>query len=136
MFGVDPKPISGAELGPMIQEIFNSVLEWMAELQAMESLVNDQVNENLTHSRAKMKTDYDKGKKDTECNPGEWVFLKIQKRKSGLSKYFEGPYLVLTRRGPNVKLRTRHGREKVVHLNQCKKCPTPGTELQLAEVLA
>ena len=102
----------------------------------METLLNDQVNENLTRARERMKSDYDKGKRDTECNPGDWVYLGKQKRTSGLSEYFEGPFLVLTRRGPNVKLRVRCGKEKVVHLNRCKKCPTPDTELHLDGIMA
>ena len=39
------------------------------DLQSMEVLVNEAVNDNLTRGRAKMKSDYDKGKKDTECQP-------------------------------------------------------------------
>ena len=67
-----------------------------------------------------MKTEYDRGKKDTISKTGDWVYVRNQKRKGGLSPYFEGPYPVLSRRGPNVKLRFRNGREKVVHLNRCK----------------
>ena len=97
----------------------------------MEVLLNDEVNESLTQARVKMKADYDKGKKDTDCQPGSWVFLKDQNRKSSLSPCFQGPYIVLSRKGPNVKLRFRNGRARVVHLNRCKNCPRPSVEIQV-----
>ena len=85
----------------------------------MENLINKQVNDNLTEARARMKTAYDRGKKDTICYPGDWVYVKNQRRRSGLSPHFEGPYPVLSRRGPNVKLRTLIIMEKMA--NTCKK---------------
>ena len=131
MYGVDPKPTFRSEWDLALQDTYNSVLEWVEELQDMEDLVNEQVNDNLTEARARMKTKYDRGKKDTICHPGDWVYIKNQRRRSGLSPHFEGPYPVLSRRGPNIKLRTRNGKEKLVHLNRCKKCPQPNTEIRL-----
>ena len=58
------------------------------------------------------------------------VTLRNKRRRSGLSPYFEGPYPILSRRGPNVKLRLRNGKEKVVHLNRCKGSPSPDTEIR------
>ena len=47
MFGVDPIPTSGAELQLQIQDKYGSVLEWVEDLQRMETLVNDQVTRTL-----------------------------------------------------------------------------------------
>ena len=75
MFGVDPRPISGTGLEPIVQDTYNYVLEWMEELLPMEALINGQVNEYLAQARTRMKTDYDKGK-DTQCKPGDWKSRK------------------------------------------------------------
>ena len=128
MFGVHPRPISATELEPALQSSYKSILEWVQELQDMEVLVNGQVNDNLAQERARMKSEYDRGKRDMVCEVGDWVYLRNERMKSGLSPYFEGPYPILSRRGPNVKLRLRNGREKV-HLNRCKMCQSPGTEI-------
>ena len=103
MFGVDPRPISATELEATLQSSYKSVLEWVQELQDMEVLVNEQVNDNLAQSRARMKSEYDRGKRDTVSEIGDWVYLRIERRRSGLSPCFEGPYPILSRRGPNVK---------------------------------
>ena len=131
MFGVDPRPISAAELEPAVQASYESVLEWVKELQETETLVNDQVNDNLAQARAKMKAEYDRGKRDTASKAGDWVYLRNERRGNGLIPYFEGPHMIISRRGPNVKLRLRNGKEKVVHLNRCKRCPPPNSEWQL-----
>ena len=131
MFGVDPRPISAAELEPAVQASYESVLEWVKELQETETLVNDQVNDNLAQARAKMKAEYDRGKRDTPSEAGDWVYLRNERRGNGLIPYYEGPYMVISRRGPNVKLRLHNGKEKVVHLNRCKRCPPPNSEWQL-----
>ena len=79
MFGVDPKPVSAPGLEPVLQSSYRSVLEWVQELQNIEVLVNEQVNDNLSQSRAIMKSQYDKGKRDTACEAGDWVYLKNEK---------------------------------------------------------
>ena len=72
-----------------------------------------------------MKKNYDKGKISTECKTEDWVYLRNQRRKNGLSSHFNGPFQVLSRGGPNVRLILRYDIEKIVHLNRCKLCPLP-----------
>ena len=84
MYGVDPKSLSGTEWELTLQDAYNSVLEWVKELQDIENLVNQQVNDNLTQARARMKAEYDRGKKDTISKTGDWVYVRNQRR-CGLS---------------------------------------------------
>ena len=91
MYGVDPKSLSGTEWELTLQDAYNSVLEWVKELQDIENLVNQQVNDNLTQARARMKAEYDRGKKDTISKTGDWVYVRNQRR-CGLSPYFVGSY--------------------------------------------
>ena len=96
----------------------------------MEIIVKEQVNDNLAQARDRMKAEYDQGERDASLEASNWVYLRKESRKNGLSLYFEGTYSVLSSRGPTIKLGLRNGREKVVHLNRCKKCQFPGAERQ------
>ena len=61
MYGVDPKPLSAANLELSTREGYDSVLDWVTELELMEDMITDEVGVNLTQVRAYMKNYFDKG---------------------------------------------------------------------------
>ena len=126
MYGIDPKPLSTAFSKISTREGYDSILDWVTELELMEDMINDEVGENLTQSRATMKNYFDKGKVDSKIGIGDLVLLKNQNRKSSLDQMFDGPYAVIHRKGPNVLIKQRIGKErsleKWIHLNRCKPC--------------
>ena len=61
MYGIDPKPLSTAFSKISTREGYDSILDWVTELELMEDMINDEVGENLTQSRATMKNYFDKG---------------------------------------------------------------------------
>ena len=56
-----PKALSAAYLELSTREGYNSVLDWVAELELTEDIITDEVGENLTLARANMKSYFDKG---------------------------------------------------------------------------
>ena len=42
-YGVDPKPLSAAYLELSTREGYDSVLDWVTELELMENMINDEV---------------------------------------------------------------------------------------------
>ena len=56
MYGVDPKPLSAAYLELSPREGYDSVIDWVTELELMEDMISDEVGENLTLARANMKS--------------------------------------------------------------------------------
>ena len=100
-------------------------------MQLMEELVNQEVNGNLEQARQRMKKWYDIGKIISNIQQGELILLKKQVKKRGLERQFKGPYQVLQRNGPTVKINYA-GRgnfvTKWVHLNRCKGYTFPFQE--------
>ena len=90
MYGVDPRPLSGSVLESDLQEQYYSVLDWVMEMEQLEGMVNDEVEENLTQARSKMKKCYDRGKEESSVDIGDMILLKNQNRKSGLDQQYTG----------------------------------------------
>ena len=103
MYGVEPKPLSDVYLELNTREGYDSVLDWVTELELMEDMINDEVGENLTQARANMKNYFDKGKADSKIRIGDLVLLKNQNRKSSLDQKFDGPYAVIHRKVDTFK---------------------------------
>ena len=47
VYGVDPKHLSAAYLELSTREEYDSVLDWVTELELMEDMINDEVGVNL-----------------------------------------------------------------------------------------
>ena len=105
MYGVDPKPLLGSVWDSDLQEQYYLVLDWVMEMEQLEGMINDEVEENLTQARSKMKKCYDKGKEETRVDVGDMILLKNQNRKNGLDQQYNGPFIVIKRKLPNIQIR-------------------------------
>ena len=82
----------------------------------------DGVTEKVTLAQERMQRNYNRGTKETEVHPGDWVWLRHEARSHTLSPMFGEPWLVVEKQGVNVHLSNPDGaRREVVHLNRCKK---------------
>ena len=111
-YGTDPTLIITASVDLEIPSNYHSVQDWVEDIASTEDLINRSVSENLEQSRRTMKKNYDVGKSDSGVEAGDFVLVRDEVR---------SPFCVLLRTGPNVKVRFDSGKEKVIHLNRCKR---------------
>ena len=72
-------------------------------------------------SRIRAKKFYDRKSHSRSTTTGDWVMIRREARKDALDLHFEGPFEVIQRKGPNVKVRSSRVRDgKLVHLNRCR----------------
>ena len=68
-----------------------------------------------------MKRNYDVGKSTSQIDVGDFVLVKNETRKDCLVSLYKGPFSVLKRTGPNVRIQISGEKEKIVHLNRCRR---------------
>ena len=123
MFGMKLRAPTGVGLEGAgdVTELSVSPKAHVQETRHSQSQLHDKAAQNLEKAGTTSKQYYDQGKKDSNICPGDYVFLRNETRQSSLDPMYAGPFLVLTRQNANVRLRIG-GRDKIVHLNRCKKC--------------
>ena len=90
----------------------------------LEKIARDSIERNLSKVRQR----YNAGKRETEVDKGDMVMLKSNITKDSLSPRYDGPFLVIERRGPDVKLRLTN-KYRWVHLNNVKKYAEPNQSM-------
>ena len=122
MFGVKLRAPTGVglERADDVTELSVRPKAHVQETQHCQSQLHDVAMQNLARANASSKQSYDRGKKDSDVRPGDYVFLHKEVRQSSLDPLYDGPFLVLKREDANVLLKLG-SRDKVVHLNRCKK---------------
>ena len=84
------------------------------------------VSENIEASQELMRRKYNHGSKEAEVKSGDWIWLRKESRTYTLSPMFEGPWLVLKKRGVNVHLSDADGHHRaVIHLIDVRKLLIP-----------
>ena len=91
----------------------------MEQLLAKKEELNAIASRNQESQRARSKKYYDRGKETSDLTVGDQVLLRREQRKSSLDPKFDGPFPVISRRGPNLEIQ-RGSRRQWVHLNRCK----------------
>ena len=75
--------------------------------------------ENSEKNLGMVRNKYNQDRKESNIERGSKVMLKVNARTNALEPRFEGPYEVIDRKGPDVKLRRRK-KIKWHHLSRCK----------------
>ena len=98
----------------------------------LREIAMDNIRENLSRARRR----YNQGKAESPICQGDVVMLRRNTISDGLTEKFNGPYEVLGRRGPDVKVRLNR-RDRWIHIDNVKKYVrnTPGL-IQIEESLA
>ena len=82
-------------------------------------------NTNRAAETKRIKSYYDRKRKDARLEPGQLVLWHVHETGAGKSKKlnskWQGPYRVVELDPPRVKLVDRNGKPKVVHLNHVKR---------------
>ena len=98
--------------------------EYLEELRRkkveLENIARENIDANLTKARSR----YNAGKTVSNIENGDKVMVRRNKTQDSLSPRFDGPFEVLQRRGPDVRLRLR-SKDKWIHLNNVKKYVGP-----------
>ena len=90
------------------------------ELRCRLDQIWREVGDRLQVQKQKQAEYYNTGKKDKVVDKGDLVYIKDLTRANCLSPKFVGPFKVMWRKGPNVKVMLSANKEKVIHLNNCK----------------
>ena len=92
----------------------------------------EKVTSNTDIAQGRMKKYYDKGAKESEIGPGDWVLVKDECRPNTLSPLFKGPWLVVEKRDGNLHISDQGStKTRVVHVNRCKKAEPKPREVTL-----
>ena len=123
MFGVRFRAQAGVSLGDPAETAEQTVgpREHSEETQFRLAQLHQRAMQNSSEARGSSKLYYDQGKKDSDVRAGDYVYLRKEVRNSSLDLLYDGPFLVIDRRGVNVLLKMEGG-DQTVHLNRCKKC--------------
>ena len=70
-------------------------------------------------SKERMRERYNMSARSSSIKPGDYVFERNETRADSLDPKFKGPFRVIERRGPNLKIERRRG-PKWIHANRCK----------------
>ena len=97
----------------------NSHQEYLSSLKLKQETLQKIAQENINRNLDTMRRSRNKGRTSSRIQVGDRVMLKRNNLQDSLAARFDGPYSVLGRKGPSVKLRLRR-RDKWVHLNHCK----------------
>ena len=93
--------------------------EFLRTLQRKKEELECIAKENSERHLDRVRTKYNQEKEESSIERGSRVMLKVSARSDALEPRFEGPYEVLDRRGPDVKLK-RQRKIKWHHLSRCK----------------
>ena len=123
MYGVRFRSPAGVSLGDPADTAEQTVgpLVHSEETQFRLSQLHQRAAQNSSEARASSKLYYDRDKRESDIQPGDYVYLRRAVRNSSLDPLYDGPFLVIVRRGVNVLLKMESG-DQNVHLNRCKKC--------------
>ena len=94
--------------------------EYCEELKCKLESTWNEVGQKMKVEKEKRAMYYNQGKQNKPAEKGDLVYIKDNARSHCLAPKFVGPFEVLWRRGPNVKVKLHENKEKVVHLNNCK----------------
>ena len=94
--------------------------EYLEALRRKRSELRSIAQENITKNLGKARARYNQGKRESDIAAGEQVMLKSGQLKDSLSPRYTGPYEVVERRGPDVKVRLKR-RDKWVHIDNTKR---------------
>ena len=101
---------------------FRDIQSYCEHVEEARIVVHGRVYENVMNSQRRMEKSYNRETKDSVIESGYWVWLRNEARQHGLSPMYRGPWLVIERRGVNLRLADSEGAEtQLVHLNRCKK---------------
>ena len=94
--------------------------EYCEELKCKLESTWNEVGQKMKVEKEKRAMYYNQGKQNKPAEKGDLVYIKDNARSHCLAPKFVGPFEVLWRRGPNIKVKLHENKEKVVHLNNCK----------------
>ena len=94
--------------------------EYLATLKPNRAELEEIAEENIKTNLQRERERYNASKTTSDINEGDRVMLRRNKMEYSLSPKFDGPFDVLWRKGPNVKLRLPR-RDKWVHLDHVKR---------------
>ena len=94
--------------------------EYQEALRRKRSELRSIAQENITKNLGKARARYNQGKRESDIAAGDQVMLKSGQLKDSLSPRYTGPYEVVERRGPDVKVRLKR-RDKWVHIDNTKR---------------
>ena len=97
----------------------NSHQEYLSNLKSKQENLQKIAQENIYRNLDRMRSSRNKGRTSSRIQVGDRVMLKRNNLQDSLAPRFDGPYSVIRRKGPSVKLRLTR-RNKWVHLNHCK----------------
>ena len=98
----------------------NSHGEYLEALKRKRSELRSIAQENVSRNLGKARARYNEDKRESDIVVGEQVMLKSGQLKDSLSPRYTGPYRVLQRRGPDIKVRLER-RDKWVHVDNVKR---------------
>ena len=98
----------------------NSHEEYLRALKGKKEELTRIAQENIEKNLAKARQRFNSGKSSMEIDEGDRVMLKRSMVQYSLSPRYDGPFEVLDRRGPNVKVQIG-SKDRWVHLNNVKK---------------
>ena len=123
-FGREPHSPLDAWCENLCEGERNSHKEYLHTLkmktEELENIARDSIEINLSKVRQR----YNAGRRETEVDEGDMVMLKHSIMKDSLSPRYDGPFLVMERRGPDIKLRMTN-KDRWIHPNNVKKYSEP-----------
>ena len=97
----------------------NSHGEYLESLLTKQEVLKEIAQGNISRNTERIRIKRNEKRNSSHIRAGQSVMLRRNIHQDSLAPRFDGPFVVLKRKGPNVKLRLST-RDKWVHLNHCK----------------
>ena len=127
-FGREPLSPLDSWCKHLKEEESNTHGEYLAKLKQKRAELRDIARENIEANLRSARNRYNTSRTASDTSKGDRVMIKRNQAKDSLSPRFDGPFDVLERKGPNVKLRLTR-RDKWVHLDHVKRYEGPAPSL-------
>ena len=129
MYGSQLRTKIDSAIPLMETKVYPDMDTYLDTMQRDNEELYERVASNTGIAQDRMKSNYDKGAKESGVVPGDWVLVKDECRPNTLAPLFKGPWLVAEKRDGNLHISDQNSaKTRVVHVNRCKKAPPESSD--------
>ena len=137
MYGSQLRTKIDSAIPLMETKVYPDMDTYLDTMQRDNEELYERVASNTGITQDRMKRNYDKGAKESDIVPVDWVLVKDECRPNTLAPLFKNPWLVAEKRDGNLHISDQNSaKTRVVRVNRCKKAPPESRDVTLREEIS